>query len=241
MAQFVYIDETGGSGTAAKQQPQLRLVAVIVDEEKVQQLQAALDDLAWKHLGWKPRDLEFHGQEIWSPSGYWKNKQPPQLLAAYEDAINLLAQLELRVSHATINKAELHTKYEGAADQNAYILALQFLLEKVDAADTALKVVVADETKEHQLRAVKMLADMQAWGGGEVPGKTLKRVIDSLHFVRSADSPGVQMADLVAYILQRQSRGKEAHPDVQAARDRMCAVISSRTFTWREAWPPKKS
>lgn len=234
---FVYIDETGGSGKAARKQPQLRLVAVIVDEKKVQPLQAALGDVAWKHLGRRPSDFEFHGYEIWSPSGHWAKRRPAALLAAYEDAISLLAQLELSVSHATINKAELHMKYDGTADANAYILALQFLLEKVDAADLALKVVVADEAKEHQLRAVRMLADMQDWGGGEVPGKKLKRIIDSLHFVRSADSPGVQMADLVGYILQRSARGKETHPDVQAARDRMVRTISSRTFTWREPWP----
>lgn len=163
-----------------------------------------------------------------------------ELLAAYEDAISLLQSLELGVSHATINKPELHARYDGAADGNAYVLALQFLLEKLDASGSARKVVVADEAKEHQLRAVKMLSDMREWGGGEVPGRKLTTFIDSLHFVRSADSPGVQMADLVAYILQRQVRGKEHHPDVQAARQRMLDVIWARTSTWREPWPPKK-
>jgi hypothetical protein len=44
------------------------------------------------------------------------------------------------------------------------------------------------------------------------------------------------MADLVAYVLQR-SRRKETHPDAQASLDRLVAVVSDRTVTWREAWP----
>lgn len=48
---------------------------------------------------------------------------------------------------------------------------------------------------------------MQDWGwGGEVPGRQLKTITDSLHFVSSHDSAGVQMADLVAYVIQRRRR-----------------------------------
>jgi hypothetical protein len=32
---------------------------------------------------------------------------------------------------------------------------------------------------------MKMVADMQEWGGGEVPGRKLETIIDSLHFVSS--------------------------------------------------------
>lgn len=71
-------------------------------------------------------------------------------------------------------KSRLHARHRGAADANAYLLALQFLLEKVDALGPTLKVLVADEAKEQELPAVKMVADMQTWaGGGEVPGRQL--------------------------------------------------------------------
>jgi hypothetical protein len=83
---------------------------------------------------------------------------------------------------------------------------------------------------------MKMVADMQEWGGGEVPGRQLQTVIDSLHFVSSHANSGVQLADLVAFVLQR-SRHHEPHPDAQAGLDRLNAMVSSRTLTWREAWP----
>jgi len=61
----------------------------------------------------------------------------------------------------------------------------------------------------------------------------------AVHFVSSRASPGVQMADLVAYVLQR-SRGKETHPDAQAGLERLRTMVSVRTMTWREAWPRAK-
>jgi hypothetical protein len=82
-----------------------------------------------------------------------------------------------------------------------------------------------------------MVADMQQWGGGEVPGIALKTVIDSLHFVRSNASSGVQMADLAAYLIQRRRRGTEHHPDAEAGMQRMTGIINSRLRTWREPWP----
>lgn len=232
MARFVYIDETGTS----RRQPFLTLAAAMVDEEMVQPLAGGLRRVAMTQLGWLPADFEFHGREIWHGEKHWSGKQPSELIAAYEAAFSLLGPYDVHIVHATINKPALHQRYQGAADENAYRLALQFLLEKVDSLAVGRKVLVADEAKEQELRAVKMVADMQEWGGGEVPGKQLRTVIDSLHFVSSHASPGVQMADLVAYVLQR-SRHKETHPDAQAGLDRLVAIASYHTLTWREPWP----
>ncbi len=49
----------------------------------------------------------------------------------------------------------------------------------VERVYSSNKILIADEQKEHQLGAVKMVADLQDWGGGEVPGAKLKTVIDS--------------------------------------------------------------
>jgi hypothetical protein len=232
VARFVYIDETGTSG----KQPFLTVAAAIVDEDMVQPLAGGLRQVAKAHLGWLPADFEFHGRDLWHGTGHWAGKQPGDLIAAYEAALALLDTHDIWIAHATINKRALHDRYRGGADENAYRLALQFLLEKVDDLGADRKVLVADEAKEQELRAVKMVADMQEWGGGEVPGKQLKTVIDSLHFVSSHASPGVQMADLAAYVIQR-SRHKEPNPKAQAGLDRLLATVTARTPTWREAWP----
>jgi len=238
MAQLVYIDETGSVGKGASGQPLLTLVAVLVDESKVQPLAKAFQQVAWDHLGWVPGDFELHGTEMWGGSGHWDGKTPDELIAAYEQAIAVLEDLEIAVVHASINKQRLHDRHDGIADNNAYLLALQFLLEKMDAFYTAdLKILVADEAKEHQLRAIRMVADLQDWGGGEVPGRRLRTVIDTMHFVSSNASPGVQLADLVAFALQRSRNGRDKHPKAVAALQRICNQIADRTRTYRAEWP----
>ncbi|NEA53549.1 DUF3800 domain-containing protein [Streptomyces sp. SID13666] len=237
MAHLVYIDETGSVGKGANKQKLLTLASVLVHEDKVQPLAEKFRQVAWKHLGWVPADFELHGNEIWNGTGPWRSLTPAGLIAVYEDAITVLNDLDVGVSYASIHKERLRTRYGGDADGNAYLLALQFLLEKIDSRYAGNKILIADEQKEHQLRAVKMVADLQDWGGGEVPGTKLKTVIDSMHFVSSHASPGVQLADLVAYALQRHWNERDSHPDAKAAIGRITDVISQHTGTWREPWP----
>lgn len=237
MAKFVYIDETGSSGRAAKRQPYLTVAAAIVDETMVQQLRAGLQSVASDHLQWVPSEFELHGHEIWGGKGYWTGKAYDELIAAYEAAMAMLDVCDIDIAHASIDKAALHRRYDGVADDNAYRLALQFLLEKVDAYGSSLKILIADEAKEQEVRAVKMVQGMQNWSwGGEVPGRQLKTIVDSLHFVSSRDSAGVQIADLVVFVLQRRRR-KEAHPNAQAAINRLSSLVDAHTRTWREPWP----
>ncbi|MGI5187158.1 DUF3800 domain-containing protein [Promicromonospora sp. CA-289599] len=197
MAQLVYIDETGSVGNAAKRQPYLTLVAAIVDETAVKPLTDHLSALAMKHLGWIPADFEWHGAELWSGRGHWASKrlEHEARLAAFEDVIGLLPTVRIGVAFASIDKRRLHDKYEGRYDRNAYLLALQFMLEKLDIwrpTPEVLRVLIADEAKQEQLKAIEMVADMQRWGfSGVVPGRQLTSIIDSMHFVDSRHSPGV--------------------------------------------------
>ena len=213
-------------------------MAAIIDESKVQELRASLEQVAWKYLGWLPDDFEFHGNEIWQGSGYWKGMPPSRLLEVYEDVIDILDVRDVDIGHSSIDKARLTARYDGHTDENAYRLALQFLLEKVDGLGSSRKVLVADESKEQELRAIKMVSDLQKWGAGEVPGRPLSTIIDSLHFVSSRASPGVQMADVVAYALQR-ARRREPHRDARKALRRIATKISDHTRTWRDPWPAR--
>ena len=237
MASLVYIDETGSVGKGANKQPHLTLMAVMVDEAQVQPLAKRVKEVAWKHLEWVPADFEFHGNEVWNGQGPWKGKSPEELIAVYEDVMGLLEEFDLHLAHASIHKQNLHEKYSGSADENAYRLALQFLLEKIDRYGTTLKILVADEAKEQRLKAIKMVADLQDWGGGEVPGRNLRHIIDSLHFVESQASPGVQLADMAAFAYQRHKNKWDTHPNAQEAIARIYSVINNQTRTWRDVWP----
>jgi hypothetical protein len=87
-------------------------------------------------------------------------------------------------------------------------------------------------------RSDRVVADTQQWGTGEVPSRPLATIIDSLHFVRSHASPGVQIADLAAYVIERRRpTPTEPHPDADAAMARMGSLVWDHTRTWRQTWP----
>lgn len=73
-----------------------------------------------------------------------------------------------------------------------------------------------------------------------VPGRKLTKIIDCLHFVDSRHSPGVQLADLAAFVLGRRRVAVEPNPDAEAAMRRLPEMVWARTCTWREAWPPER-
>lgn len=248
MADLVYIDETGSAGNGARRQPNLILVAVVVDEASVRVLGDRMREIAATHLGEDRRGFEWHGVDVWNGRDPWQEKTPPELLAAYEEILGLLGELDVWVAHSTIHKERLHRKYGGSMSQDAYLLALQFLVEKIDSChlggERKLRILIADEAKQHQLTAINMVTDMQEIGAGRVLGHwqkaPLATVIDSMHFVDSARSPGVQLADMVAFILHRNGKSTQGHPDADASVQRMVEVIGDATRTWREPWPAKR-
>lgn len=237
MARFIYIDETGSARGSLTKHRYLQIVAAIVDEVHVRPLGESLRSIAVQHLGHFPTKFEFHGNELWNGNGEWKGKTPKELLAVYEDVIGLIDKHKIVVAHSTIDRQGLHDKYSGKFDNSAYCLGLQFLLEKVDQLP-GLKVVVADESKEQEIEAKQMVAQLQDWGGGEVPGLPIKTAIDSLHFVQSYESPGVQIADMAAYLFHRSRlTATEHHPEVLESRTRMLTVVNTNTKTYRMPWP----
>jgi hypothetical protein len=239
VAQLVYIDETGSVGNGARQQRHLTLVAVVVEETSVQELAVSMRTIAMTHLGWIPEGFEFHGNEVWNGKGHWAGKHPGDLLGVYEAVISLLEELKIHIVHASIDKVALHDSYGGRFDASAYRLALQFMLEKLDSwrPGNPLRILVADESKQERVKAIEMVADMQKWTLGEVPGRKLVSVIDSMHFVESCHSPGDQLADMVAFIIHRARLASQGHPDAKDSVEWCRAMIADWTPTYRQPWP----
>lgn len=215
MAQLVYIDETElRLARNHKAKPEhLIMVALAVEESSVMTMAERMEAVRVKSFDQLPDEFEFHGYDIWHGNGFWSDKSHEEKLAVFEDLIQIVTDLDCFVAHSTIDLVKLHERHQGAADGNAYRLALQFLLEKVDTyqSETALRVVVADEKHEEEFRAARMLGTMQQFGSGEVPGRRLTTIIDNLHFVDSKASYGVQLADVVAYVMARQRLAANGH------------------------------
>jgi hypothetical protein len=67
--------------------------------------------------------------------------------------------------------------------------------------------LVADESRDTEAQALKGLANYQQYGTpwGWAP-RPIRRVVDTIHFVRSTTNRGIQLADCVAFITLRRDR-----------------------------------
>ena len=140
--------------------------------------------------------------------------------------------MQASVAHASINKPGL------ADGQNPHLLALQFLTEKIERwlksqshelSQRAL--LVADQNHEHDQYAFDLIQEMQ-FGGGPVGGRrglniSLNHIVDGVYFARSERSWGIQLADLVAFILNRSERTRP--PPGQSAVRRRRENAQART------------
>lgn len=162
---LTYIDETGNTPLSDRGQPLLTLAAAVVDEDQVQPLARSVRSIVTETLGDSYPIPELHGQQIWAGSGPWQGMEPPELLDVFTQVVALIDKHNIRIAHATINKVKLDQQY--AAPDSPYLLALQFLCEKLDSNIPGLKILIADESKEV---SIQVLPAAQA-GWREVGGR----------------------------------------------------------------------
>ena len=129
--------------------------------------------------------------------------------------------------------------------------ALQFLTEKLELwlrnqtqvlSQRAL--LVADENHEQEQYSFDLISDMQATGGpiGSSLGinTQLDHIVDSIYFTPSERSRGIQLADLVAYILNRRYRNRRT-PGNQRSDSAVDDLVRDHVIPQRRAyrvlWP----
>lgn len=241
-----YLDETGNTGSKLDdpQQPLHLLVGLLVPEEHIMALDAAMRLLISRQRGTPGSNLvELHGAQLFSGDGPWRGIPPVERIAVYHEALDLLAIADIAVAYASIDKRALAAKY--SSPDPPHLLAFNFLAEKIDkyllGQPDALRqraILIADETKEHEDLAIDLVRTMQATGN-PLGGRMLQRIIDTVHFVKSEQSPGVQLADLVAYAIGRVERvgASPSKAGDQALNNLFQTLIWPRVRTWREPWP----
>ena len=246
---FCYLDESGNTGSRLDDpdQPYHYLVAVIVREDRVSLLSERLDELADGAATVTPL-VEYHGQELFSGRGPWQGVEPQVRVDEFAKALAVIAEVDACIAYSSIDKLALARR---GARQSPHLYALQFLTEEIEAwvrsRDDPLcqmALLVADQNHQEEEYAFELVREMHRSGGpvGSDLGlaKTAEHIVDSVYFVPSERSRGIQMADLVAFILNRLDRCLESPPrsaSDQAVRDLYRVHISPRVATWRERWP----
>jgi len=241
-----YLDESGNTGRRLDDadQPILWMVAVLVPEDEVHGLTLAADKIMAKCLPSLPTH-EIHAQELFAGAGPWRDTKPKLRIKVMRKTLALLAKHDCAVVHASIDKPRLAARnYEDVSPPQ--MLALQFLTEKIDRYVVRLRdplrsrvLLIADESKENERIAKEMIHRQQRIPYGEVPGRTLKSVIDTIHFVRSEESRCIQVADTVGFVLNRHDRFKREKSKGDSAKlfQEFNDTVDLATVTWRQRWP----
>lgn len=198
------------------------LVAVMVPEDWALAFGHAVIDLIDSVADTNGRLIELHGAELFGGDGPWRGV----------------------VAHASIDKARLATR--GMSDPSPHLLAMQFLVEKLEAfvrtqTDPLRQraLLIADQTDEHEAFALELLNGMQRSGGPLGHELVTTHIIDTVHFVRSETNPGVQIADLAAYLLNRirRIRPELGRPADIALRAMFEEYVAPAIRTYRQTWP----
>ena len=241
-----YLDESGNTGLRLDDphQPVHWISSVIVQEDRIGDMVAQLNRLADEAPTTGPL-IEYHGDELFHGSGAWEGVPPRLRIREYAKALAVLQDVDAGVAYAAINKRRL------AAGQNPHLLALQFLAEKIERwlrgqADDLNKraLLVADHSHEHDQYAFELIRGMQLDGGPVGSSRSLnirlERIVDGVYFAHSERNRGIQLADLVAFVLNRSDRSKRrpGDPRSDAAVTKLISeYIAPQLRTWRQLWP----
>lgn len=222
---LVYLDEAGVSSPA--HEPFLVVAGVIIDA-----------DQDWKRLDWHLRSLArkylpegdrhefvFHAHEIWHGSGYWDRQRWPRetRVALLRDMAAIPARFHLPIVVGAVDRLLVREKILTAIPKmptksvDLFVQAQAFMLavQDVDTWMTAnapreAAMLVAENTGRAQALMKLIHNGYRDWDGEHDRERVLAapQVIDTVHFAAKDDSPLLQLADTVAFLIKRRFQEK---------------------------------
>lgn len=199
MAYLFYVDESGTpdlNPRALEEQPLLVMAAVGIQDKKWKQMEQAFGDFL-RNLGFtsaRTDEFELRGREI------YRNRALPQALS------NLFSQIEPVLIASVIDKRPFASQ---GAFKDPYIKAYEFLVERIDhwaldQGEEEIVILVMDARGgEGDYRLQQLHRHFLEHGTSY---QELYRCIEQPFLVDSRLTPGVQIADVAAYIIGRALR-----------------------------------
>lgn len=185
-------------------------------------------------------DAELHGYEIMSGKNDWSplRGKTRAAISIYRRALAEIASVPgARAFVEGVDIPRLNARYR--YPQAPHQIALRHLLEKVN--DYASRVgdrvlIIADEVPDQQAHAMRMASYQSLTTGGYKPSK-LSRIEFPITFGKSAESPGIQCADMIVYLHRRIDANEQLDDRAaRTARDLWTVVKPLRPMVRR--WDP---
>lgn len=228
----VYLDETGNTGSRVDDptQPIHRLGALIVPERSWLSVRRALERIVSPNGIPNP---ELHASQLFHGGGRWRHVAEADRVTVYEECTEVVLdpRYALQVVVGAADKQKLQ-QYSTPMDPRdiAFWLTLEQVAEATRST-SELVFMVADDGPAAARQVIRnRLREYRT--SGPPFGRTVdvSRIIDTVHFMDSADSLHLQLCDLVLFAVQR---GRRDNGDFAATFQRLrTAVGSSRLFPY---------
>jgi hypothetical protein len=214
--------------------------AFVIDEAQLNNLRDAVKRTKDFAAGFGvPPETELHAHSMMSGTDGWDVLQGKHRasISVYRFGLRQLAALRAKVIVRGVNVAGLRQRYRVARPPHA--VALSHTLEDVNAYAGALgeRVVVIADNLPDQVDHARRVERYQLVGTGGYRSSLLEHIESPIVFGSSAESPGLQAADLLVYLYRRKDSHIESRALVTKTVEELWAITSPlKPRTWR--WNP---
>jgi hypothetical protein len=239
---LVFIDGSGNTGMHLSHPTSTAyyMVALAVHGKYARPLEDAATELLAARFGDDCRRVGFEckGSDLYRGQGPCARMAPADRVALYGDLLALLTAHHASVIWIGIDKARLAARY--ATPMHPHKLAFIFLVEQIERflrSRHDYGLIVSDEEKEVESQVVEDLHRYKEMGTsfGYKP-VDLTCIVDNVHWVKSHNSRLMQLADLCAYVCQRQARDRGKTSATALAVMRLWESVCPRIWSGR-VWP----
>jgi hypothetical protein len=214
-----YADESGFSGKANDPKcPYLVMAGVLVNTYNMHKTQTGFDEITErvKRLCNRPF-YELKGQELYRGKGAWSSIDGTDRQELYADILHWFKERGHKLVLTVIDKARFNSKASDGTSvayqlRSAYVAAalhLALIIQRLTMPLTGNKgrtLLIFDQQEEDEKRVSQLLATPPAWTDayyGYSRDTRMSQIIDTAYFVRSHHASFVQIADIVAFVVNR--------------------------------------
>lgn len=218
-SKFLYLDESGDDGYPephGKSESRYFVYAgAIVDAEQNLELKEGVEYILSYHFDTQglKRPEELHYGALINERGAYNQLEGIQFKELADDVFELITQVEPTIVATVMDKSKQFEEYEDPAHPKSYsfrwtVERFQYYLEKENNAG----MVIADaEEGQIDTRIQNLLNDAKHEGISIIKdkGSRIPRIMDSVALTPSELSPGIQIADFIAYsVFSKYNRDK---------------------------------
>ena len=207
-----YVDESGDTGQGRGCSRHLLLGAAALFEGRWSYVQKDFEDLLTHWFPIPPRPREIHSSDVRAGRNEFAALQRPQRQALLSDAYRIVTSLldtEVRLFTIVVDKADWFARHPRKTGEDLYEHAFEDLVSRFDlflrrryAEGQASKgIMICDPCSSGLTTALK--AALRRFQSAGTRWANLYNVVETVLFLESHESPGLQMADLCSYAVWR--------------------------------------